>query len=129
MTIWQHVPFENEAENEIEFLRKRIDHDDKRFKYPLVRNSHLFGGFQSIRMDVKSDFSFFGDIDGGGHTISFDLFILNKITATNANRHPISVESANDSPYTIQLETIAPTGTININTPVRCAPTFPAETK
>lgn len=58
-----------------------------------------------------------------------DFFILNKITAANAIKHPNSVEIANVSPYTTQLDTIAPTGTININTPVLCAPTFPAETK
>ena len=50
-------------------------------------------------------------------------------TAANANAHPISVESSTRSPYTKILEMIAPIGTININTPVRCAPTLPAEAK
>lgn len=57
------------------------------------------------------------------------FFILNNATAKNASMHPIRVDGATPSPYTAILESIAPTGTININTPVFEAPTFPDEIK
>ena len=59
----------------------------------------------------------------------YHFFILNNATAKNASMHPIRVESATLSPYTTILESIAPTGTININTPVFEAPTLLAEIK
>lgn len=42
---------------------------------------------------------------------------------------PTSAHGVGTSPYTAQLESIAPMGTINIKSAVLCAPTFPADIK